>query len=89
MSESPKRPLESVVRGVSLIGALLFIVLAMRVGTSSWHARIANSPMPNWKGGTMTYEDGFKITALLALFAAIWCYCAIRPKSIADRFKGD
>lgn len=84
MNEPIKRRSEVVIRVIAVIGALLFVALAVKVGTESWHARSTNSVMPNWKGGTMEYDDGFRITAFLALFAAVWCYCAIRPKSIAE-----
>jgi hypothetical protein len=36
--------------------------------------------MNNWKGGTMAYQDGFKLTAVFAVFAALFCYVAVRPK---------
>ena len=62
-------------------GCLLFLALALKIGTESLHARSMGSLMSNWKGGTMAYQDGFKMTAVFALFALAFCYFAVRPKT--------
>ena len=73
-----------VVRVVAAVGFLVFLALALRMGAESFHARSVGSPMGNWKGGTMEYSDGFKLTAIFGALAGVWCYCAIRPKSIVE-----
>ena len=86
MSESAESnsDVTQIIRVVAAIGCLFFTAIALKIGAESFHARSAGSPMPNWKGGTMDYQDGFRLTAILAAFAALWCYCAIRPKSIVE-----
>ena len=86
MSESPKSTSDAtpIVRAVAAVGCLIFLALALKMGAESFHARSTGSSMPNWKGGTMAYEDGFRLTAIFAAFAAVWCYCAIRPKSVVE-----
>src|SRR5947207_3433963 len=39
------------------------------MGVESFHARSSASPMSNWKGGTMAYQDGFRATAMFAVLA--------------------
>jgi hypothetical protein len=74
MSASP------IVRVASVVGGLIFLALALKMGVESLHARATGSSMSNWKGGTMGYEDGFKLTAVFAVFAAFWFYFATRSK---------
>jgi hypothetical protein len=70
----------SISRAFAMVGSLLFFALAVKMGTESFHARSLGSLMSNWKGGTMTYQDGFKLTAVFVVFGAFWFYAAIRPK---------
>jgi hypothetical protein len=84
MSESSQRNTESVVRIVASIGCLFFVILAVKMGIESLHARSTHELMSNWKNGKMTYEDGFKITGVFAMFAVVWGYCAVRPQSTAQ-----
>ena len=72
------------VRVIAAVGCLVFLGLALKMGAESFHARSVGSPMGNWKGGTMEYSDGFKLTAIFGALAGVWCYCAIRPKSIVE-----
>ena len=53
-----------VVRVIAAVGCLVFLGLALKMGAESFHARSVGSPMGNWKGGTMEYSDGFKLTAI-------------------------
>jgi hypothetical protein len=69
----------SIVRVFAVVGGLLFLALALKMGAESLHARSAGSMMNNWKGGTMAYQDGFKLTAVFAVLAALFCCVAIRP----------
>jgi hypothetical protein len=71
----------SFVRFLGVAGCLLFLALAVTVGAESWHARSAGSPMTNWKGGTMNYQDGFKLTAALAVFGGMFGFFAVRPRT--------
>ena len=71
----------SILRVIAVAGGVLFLAMALRMGTDSLHARSAGSTMSNWKGGTMAYQDGFKLTVVFAAFAAAFCYFAVRPRS--------
>jgi hypothetical protein len=47
-----------IARILALAGCLLFLALALKVGSESLHAQSAGAMMSNWNGGTMAYEDG-------------------------------
>lgn len=79
-----KADVTPVVRVICAVGCLVFLGLMLKMGVESFHARSIGSLMGNWKGGLMTYRDGFELTAVFAAFAGLWCYCAIRPKSIVE-----
>ena len=81
MNRSPVGNKISIGRFLLGVGSVLLLALAVKVGVESWHALAAGSLMTNWKGGTMHYRDGFKLTALLTAFAGAFCYFAIRPKT--------
>lgn len=82
MSKSNSGGLELLVRVGAGVGALFFFTFALKLGFASWIAWSADSTMANGKGGRMTYGDGFEVTLLLVLLGAVWCYFAIKPKSI-------
>lgn len=71
----------SIARLLAVVGALLFLVLAVKMGVESCQAHSAASLMSNWKGGTMRYQDGFKLTGLFTSFAGAFFYFAIRRRS--------
>ena len=71
----------SLKRIFAVVGCVVFLVLAFKMGAESFHARSAGARMSNWKGGTMTYQDGFKLTVVFVAFAACSGYVAMRPKS--------
>ena len=82
MSESPEGRADKTAfaRFFSAAGCLFFLALAVKMGAESFHARSVGSLMSNWKGGTMAYQDGFKLTGVFAAFAVAFCYFAVRPK---------
>jgi hypothetical protein len=84
MSESSQHKTESVKRIVAAIGCLFFVILAAKMGIESLQALSAHTLMSNWKNGWMTYEDGFKLAGVFVLFAVVWGYYAVRPKSVAQ-----
>ena len=89
MSESSQDDVELVVRVVAAAGCLFFIVLAVKMGSESLHARSTGELMSNWKNGKKAYQDGFKATGIFVMFAAVWCYCAIKPKRVVEVWKRD
>jgi len=82
MNESPagKTDKTTLARAFAAVGCLLFLVLAVKMGAESFHARSVGLLMSNWKGGTMTYQDGFKLTGVFAALAMAYGYFALRPK---------
>ena len=82
MNASPegKHDGELIMRVFGGLGCLLFLALALKMGSESLHARSLGLPMSNWKGGTMTYQAGFGLTTVFAVFAVALCYFAIWPK---------
>jgi hypothetical protein len=70
----------SVLRVIAVASSVLFLAMAVKMGADSLHARSAGSMMSNWKGGTMAYQDGFKLTGVFAAFAVAFCYFAVRPR---------
>jgi hypothetical protein len=68
-------------RVFAAVGCIVFLALALKMGAESLHARSAGVAMSNWKGGTMEYQDGLKLTAVFVVFAAFFCYGAIRQRS--------
>ena len=82
MNESPagKADKATLARVFTALGFLLFLVLAVKMGAESFHARSIGPLMSNWKGGAMAYQDGFKLTGVFAALAIAFCYFAVRPK---------
>jgi hypothetical protein len=82
MSEPPEGTTDkpAFARVVAAVGCLFSLVLAVKMGAESFHARAVGSLMSNWKGGTMAYQEGFKLAAVFAAFAAAFCYFAVRPR---------
>jgi hypothetical protein len=80
MSETPegRATKTALARAFAAVGFLFFLVLAVKMGAESFHARSVGSLMDNWKGGMMAYQEGFKLTGLFAAFAAAFCYFAVR-----------
>jgi hypothetical protein len=75
------KPSEGSVRRVlAAVASVAFLALALKMGAESFHARSAGAPMNNWKGGTMAYQDGFKLTVVFVAFGACFCYVAVRSK---------
>jgi hypothetical protein len=70
---------KSLARVLYAAGCVLFLTLALKVGVESFRARSAAAAMRNWKGGSMAYRDGFKLTAVLVVFAGCFFYVAVRP----------
>ena len=70
----------SLVRVLAIAGCVLFLALAFKIGVESFRARSAGAAMSNWKGGTMAYQDGFKLTVVCVVFAGLFCYVAVRPE---------
>lgn len=74
-------------RVIAVIGSLAFVALALYVAAKAFEARSARVMMSNWKnGGKMTYQEGFGLAGVFLLFAGIWFYGALRPKSVVDSF---
>ena len=82
MSDSPNGQSNKqwVMRIFGAMGFIWFLSLAFVIGSESLHARSTGSRMSNFKGGTMDYQDGFKLVAVCLVFAAFFCYGAVRKK---------
>lgn len=66
---SSPRPLKV---AVAAFGSFAFFVGSLLVAWSARHYQISGQPMPNGKGGLMTFRDGYLIALVLLLFSVAW-----------------
>ena len=50
-------------------GSVAFFIGSLRFAWQARHYQISGQPMPNGKGGFMTYGDGYLIAIVLLLFS--------------------
>jgi len=72
---SPLRTLK-VVAGVC--GSVVFLVVSVVIACRARHYQVSGQPMPNGKGGFMTFGDGYLIALVFLLFAIAWFVAARR-----------
>lgn len=63
---------------VGVIGGAGFLVASIALATQARHYQVTGEPMPNGKGGFMTFHDGYYIAGVLLLMALAWFMAARR-----------
>jgi hypothetical protein len=71
-------PVSHLKAAVAAVGSVVFLVAGVVVAFRARHYQIADQPMPNGKGGSMSSGDGYLIATVLILFSAIWFIAARR-----------
>ena len=74
-NHSPVRQLKA---AVAAVGSVVFLVAGVVVACRARHYQIADQPMPNGKGGSMSSGDGYLIATVLILFSVVWFIAARR-----------
>ena len=54
---------------VAICGSVVFLVVSVVVAWQARHYQISGQPMPNGKGGFMTFGDGYLIAVVFLLFS--------------------
>jgi hypothetical protein len=72
METKDHSPLRSLKVAVAAVGSLAFFVASLLVGWSARGYQVSGQPMPNGKGGFMTFRDGYLIALVLFLFSLGW-----------------
>ena len=54
---------------VAICGSVVFLVVSVVVAWQARHYQITGKPMPNGKGGFMTFGDGYLIAVVFLLFS--------------------
>ena len=54
---------------VAICGSVVFLIVSVVVAWQARHYQITGQPMPNGKGGFMTFGDGYLIAVVLLLFS--------------------
>jgi hypothetical protein len=87
MTSQNKQPASGKARtAIAYIGAAFFLVASAVVTWYARHSQVSGEPMPNGRGGTMSYVDGYKAGALLLLFALIYGF---RARMLTNRRRHD
>ena len=63
--------------GISL-GFLILFFVGIHFASSARRYQLANEPMPNGKGGFMTFRDGYYIALVVLLMSLVWFAVACR-----------
>ena len=77
----PDEPRVSAGRMLGTLGAMLSFGLAVAMGIQTFHAWHSDSPLSNWKNGTMRYRDGCQLAFTFACMGAAWLYFGFRTWS--------
>jgi uncharacterized membrane protein YdbT with pleckstrin-like domain len=62
----------SIKAGIAAFGSIVFFVASVVVAWIARRYQIADQPMPNEKGGVMTFRDGYLIALILFVFSLAW-----------------
>jgi hypothetical protein len=77
MTTPSKQPASSKARiAIAYIGAAFFLVASAVVVKYARHAQVSGEPMPNGRGGVMSFADGYKVAGLLFVFSLIYGFRA-------------
>jgi hypothetical protein len=77
-AKNTRNPLDIIkVVGASL-GCIVFLIVSVAVAWQARHYQIADQPMPNGKGGYMTFRDGYYIASVCFLISVVWFISAYK-----------
>jgi hypothetical protein len=62
-------PIRWIYAAGALGGSIAFFIGSLRLAWQARHYQLSGQPMPNSKGGFMTFADGYLIAAVLLLFS--------------------
>ncbi len=57
---------------IGFCGTVIFFVASVVISVQARQHQLNDQPMPNGKGGFMSFGDGYLIAVVLFLFSAIW-----------------
>jgi len=63
---------------VGICGSVVFLIVSAVIASRARHYQISGEPMPNGKGGFMTFGDGYLIALVFLLFSVAWFIAARR-----------
>jgi hypothetical protein len=73
---------------VAALGGIAFLVASVMFAWSAREYQLTGQPMPNGKGGFMTFRDGYNIALIFFGFSAVWLlsarrfwHCALQRRS--------
>jgi hypothetical protein len=71
-------PVDPLKTAITTCGSVVFLVASVVVACRARHYQITGQPMPNGKGGFMTFGDGYLIALVLLLLSLVWSIAAWR-----------
>lgn len=69
MSTKGPSPISSSKAVIAACGSIVFFVVSIVIACKARHYQNSGQPMPNGKGGFMTYGDGYMIALVFLLFS--------------------
>ena len=69
MNTNSESSLSALKAAVAICGSTVFLVVSVVVAWQARHYQISGQPMPNGKGGFMTFGDGYLIAVVFFLFS--------------------
>ena len=57
---------------VAVLGSIAFFIASLAVALSARGYQVSGQPMPNGKGGFMTFREGYLLALILFLFSLVW-----------------
>jgi len=67
----------------AVVGGVAFLVAGLTVAWHARHYQVTGEPMPNGKGGFMTFGDGYYLAASLVAMSVGWFMGARRLRRLA------
>jgi hypothetical protein len=67
-----------------IFGSVGFLIAGLALACIARHYQITDQPMPNGKGGFMTFGDGYLIAFVLFLISVAWFMTARRLRRSRD-----
>ena len=68
---------------LGIAGSTGFLIAGVLVALSARKYQLSGARMPNWKGGSMSFRDGYYLSFVLVAMAAAWIYFGYRSAKAA------